>query len=498
MSEQTPQRPQYPPGEPGRDDDCSKPKPPYPDQKPDPKSYPDPKDPKTYPDPKPDPYPDPKPEPKPCPDPCDGKPKYGPPQIPAECCTPPECCQPKEGETWCCTWDEIDDPCVRASACGKWTKVTCKCESSNADCKCNGFDCGSYPQGTCVPCEPCKGLPTPPDTPPGDDGGGNEPPGDGCGPDDLKKRLGAVKKAIQDAQKKRDGAAADLKASQESEKELNALIASIDVLVKSYTENLHKLKCREDCLKGFHRDMTKHFNEQYSEDCLKKLTKAINDELCEVERRKCCVKYDEGRLTCTTKIVWEKHQAEKQLAKAEEAFKAIKDLPKWIADQFSELEAIRDLIVAALADKDKKKHHQAFYLFYWKFVPGLCKRFKVALCCCPDNEDEETTTPPAAQAGEGGDTTTPTDEPPHFGCVPGEWHPSRIDIKRLRELVCCALSLVDKRKKKLREATDAIAAVTQRIEAVKAETLDAKGLEEKIKTKLEGIVCGDAAAPSTR
>lgn len=445
MSEQT-QRPQYPPGDAGRDDDCSKP------------------------DPKTDPCP--KPEPKPCPDPCDDKPPYGPPEIPADCCAPPDCCpKPKEGETpWRCTWDEIDDPCVRASACGPWTKVTCKCESSNKDCQCNGWDCGSYPQGTCVPCDPCNGLPTPPDTPPGD-GGGNEPPGKGCGSDDLRKRLGTIKKAIQDAQKKRDVAAADLKAGQDTEKELNALIASIEALVKSYSESLHKLKCREDCLKGFHRDMIKHFKEHYSEACLNTLAKAINDELCAVEKRKCCVKSLEAKLTCTTKLAWEKQQADKQLQKAEEAFKAIKDLPKWIGEQFAELEAIRDLIVAALADKDKKKQHQAFYLFYWKFVPGLCKRFKVALCC---------------------------DAPPHFGCVPGEWHPSRIDVKRLRELVCCALDVVNRRKETVREITNAIAELTLRIEAVKAETPDAKALEEKIKAKLETIECGDAAAPTTR
>jgi len=467
MSEQTPQRPQQPQGDYGRDDDCSKPKP--------------------YPDPKPDPQPDP----KPCPDPCDSPPKYGPPEIPPACCTPPECCpKPKEGEpAWRCTWDEIDDPCVRASACGPWTKITCKCESSNADCKCNGWDCGSYPQGTCVPCDPCKGLPTPPDTPPGD--GGTEPPGKACASDDLRKRLGAVKKAIQDAQKKRDVAAADLKASQDSEKELSALIASIEALVKSYSEGLHKLKCREDCLKGFHRDMTKHFKEHYTEVCLNTLTKAINEELCEAERRKCCVKSLEAKLTCTTKLAWEKQQADKQLQKAEEALKAIKELPKWIADQFAELEAIRDLILAALADKDKQKHHQAFYLFYWKFVPGLCKRFKVALCCCTN---DDTTTPPEQQTAQHDDPATPTDAPPHFGCVPGEWHPSRIDVKRLRELVCCALDLLNKRKEEVRKITNAIAEITQRIEAVKAETPDAKALEEKIKAKLEKIECGDATA----
>jgi hypothetical protein len=467
MSEQTPQRPPYESGDPGRQDDCSKPKP----------------------DPKP--YPDPKPEPTPCPDPCDSPPKYGPPEIPADCCTRPDCCpKPKEGEPpWRCTWDEVDDPCVRASACGPWTKITCKCESSNKDCNCNGWNCASYPQGTCVPCDPCKGLPTPPDD--GTNGGPEPPNGKGCGPDALRHRLGAVKKSIQKAQKERDDAAAALKANQDNEKELNGLITSIETLVKTYSETLHKLKCREDCLKGFHRDMTRHFKEKFTEVCLNTLTKAINEELCEAERRRCCVKSLEAQLTCTTKAAWDKQQAEKDLKKAEDAFKAIKDLPGWIGEQFGELEKIRDQIVAALADKDPRKHNHAFYLFYWKFAPGLCKRFPVPLCCCKKDDGAATTPAAAAAAHDTGGTPEPA---AHFGCVPGEWHPSRIDIKRLRELVCCALDVVNQRKDALRNATNKIAEITARIEAVKAETPDDKALAEKIRVKLETIECGDSAA----
>jgi hypothetical protein len=80
--------------------------------------------------------------------------------------------------------------------------------------------------------------------------------------------------------------------------------------------------------------------------------------------------------------------------------------------------------------------------------------------------------------------------------VPGEWHPSRIDIKRLRELLCCALDVVNKRKEAVREATNKITEINQKMDAVKAETPDAKALEEKIKAKLEKIECGDSAATS--
>jgi hypothetical protein len=454
MSEQTPQRPQY------GDDDCDKPKP------------------------------TPDPEPKDCPDPCDTPPPWGPPPI--VCCPPRDCCPPpKEGDkTPACTWDEVDDPCVRAASCtDAWTRITCTCKSSNEKCTCQHWDCGTYPQGTCVPCDPCKGLPTPPEQPP--DGGPTDPNGDGCGAEELQRRLRQTKKAIQDAQNQKVTADRDLKAGQDSEKELTALIASLDALVKSYNDNLYKLKCREDCLKGFARDTAKLLasDKRFPKACLEKLRDAINKELCRAATIACCAKNLESKLTGLTHLAWAKQDAADQLKKAEEAFKAIKDLPKWIGDQFAELEAIRDQIVAALKDPAKQNH--AFYLFYWKFLPGLCKRFKVPICCEKKAEGEAPAPAPARQGPPA--PPTPVPPPPAFGCTPGDWHPSRLSADRLRALVCCALDLVNTRKKALQDATDAVDKVTQDLERVKAEIPDAKALDELIKSRIEKIKCEPAA-----
>src|SRR5262245_53289628 len=95
----------------------------------------------------------------PCPDPCDQKPPWGPPQIRPECCPKRTCC-PDDGKQ-CCTWEEVDDPCIRAISADcdvPWTMITCKCESSNKDCNCEVWGCGSYPPCKCVPCKPCEGL----------------------------------------------------------------------------------------------------------------------------------------------------------------------------------------------------------------------------------------------------------------------------------------------------------------------------------------------------
>ena len=85
----------------------------------------------------------------PCPDPCDQKPPWGPPQIRPECCPTHTCC-PDEGKQ-CCTWEEVDDPCIRAASANcnvPWTKITCKCESSNKDCNCEVWGCGELHRST--------------------------------------------------------------------------------------------------------------------------------------------------------------------------------------------------------------------------------------------------------------------------------------------------------------------------------------------------------------
>ena len=126
---------------------------------------------------------------QPCPDPCDDVPRWGPPKIIEECCTHHPCCP--EDERHCCTWESVDDPCVRAVSADPdldWTKITCNCESSNKKCNCEVWDCSSYPQGGCVPCRPCEGLI--PD--PTDPGGCDDPDREDCTSDDLRKQLDAL------------------------------------------------------------------------------------------------------------------------------------------------------------------------------------------------------------------------------------------------------------------------------------------------------------------
>jgi hypothetical protein len=85
-------------------------------------------------------------------------------------------------------------------------------------------------------------------------------------------------------------------------------------------------------------------------------------------------------------VIWEQQQAEKEKQKADTAFAIIKDLPKWLDDKFKELEAVKEQIAQALNDVDPQKHKWAFYLFYWKFVPKLCRCFPFPFCCEKEGE----------------------------------------------------------------------------------------------------------------
>ena len=331
-----------------------------------------------------DPPPPPPTPPPTCPDPCDKRPPWGPPDIRPECCpTDERACCPKKDQY--CTWDEVDDPCVRASSCGKpWTKIECKCESLNKDCKCDEWDCGSYPQGTCVPCYPCEGLF--PDGPDGgtDDsnGGSDEPTGDGC-VGELREELSKLRKEISAQQNEKTTIEGKIKTGQELEKELAKLVQDFQGAIDKYTTERPKLVCREECLKIFYRDTAKTFEDRqtFPEACLKDFRTAINEELCKLEQKRCCQKNLEGKLEKVTKLIWEQTQAANNFKKADDAFKAIKDFPKWVDDQFKPLDTLKDQISSALNDKDPLKQRWAFYLFYWRFAPGLCKRFPIAICC---------------------------------------------------------------------------------------------------------------------
>ena len=492
---------------------------------------PDPCPPPPEPDPCAPPTPVPTPTPTPCPDPCDQDRPWGPPLIPAECCPHRECCPEDDGsdagsgdagsgdsgsedggsegsgsqgptvrsantkggsngetnggsngdsngsetKTPTCTWDEVDDPCIRATA-GKDIKhsiFTCTCTSSNAECTCAQWEYGGYPEGVCVPCSPCQGLiPTDGGGSGSDDGCGDDGDDKDCGSVELQQQLDALKMLNSSRQGAKARLEARIKAGQDREKELATLVAGFDDIVKGYTDNLPKLKSREDTLKGFYSDTRKLFTKRYSKDCLDKLQDEINAELIQAELIKCCQKNLKGRLERVTLLQQAKDDADKGLKKAEDAFKAIKDLNKWIGEQFGSLETLRDQILQALADKDPQRYKWAFYLFYWKFVPQLCRRFPVELCCGPK------------------------EKPLTLGCKHGDWHPSRIDADLLKVLIHCAWCHMKGKKQEAQRAADALADVTRNLEYITSQVPDDKALDTLIKTRLDKVACATAPATS--
>lgn len=451
---------------------------------------------------------EPPPPPPPCPDPCDEKPPWGPPEIRPECCQHHPCCP--EDEKHCCTWESVDDPCVKAASadCGlTWTKITCNCESLNKECDCEEWDCSSYPQGTCVPCKPCEGLIPDPNEP---DGGCDDPDRDDCTSEDLRRQLDALNQCISSQQGAKAKLEADIKARGERAIALNELITKFDGIIKDYKDQRHKLVCREDCLKGFHRDITTVFS-KYSPAYLRDLTKYINSELCRLEQAKCCQKNLEGKLTKVAKLIWEQQEAEKEKKKADKAFEIIKDLPKWLDEKFKELEALKEQIAQALNDVDPQKHKWAFYLFYWKFVPKLCKCFPFPFCCEKESRSEE-----GSEGGEGGSEQTspqygnqgseqgsqkqnnqqPEKPATHLGCKPGDWHPSAITEDMLRTLICCAWDYARRQKQSLQDATDSVADATNNLNFIKTKVdADDKSLDDRIKNGLNRV---GKAAPTGR
>lgn len=329
----------------------------------------------------------------------------------------------------------------------------------------------------CVPCKPCDGLIPNGDTP--ENGGCEEPPRTGCSSDALQLQLEANKKCISTQQIEKARIEADIKARLDREKELTALISNFDTIVEKYKTERYKLSCREDCLNGFHRDVAESLKTKFGEDCLKAMEAAINAELCAIEKAKCCQKNLEGKLGRETRLVRQQQEAEKAWKGAEEAFGQIKDLPKWIGDRFADLEKLKDQIATALNDKDPLKHRYAFYLFYWKFVPGLCKRFKVAICCAKEAESS----PGAAAHGV------------HIGCTPGDWHPSRISPEDLTKLICCAWDHAKSQKEKFQKATADVELAKQNLDFIKKRVEDdAKTLEDRIRRRIEQVVCAPAAS----
>lgn len=318
----------------------------------------------------------------------------------------------------------------------------------------------------------------------GSDGGGCDDPGDGCTSDALRRQLEALKRCISAQQSERVKLDAEIKAIQDREKELVALVSAFDGIVTKYKAEHHKLVSRENALKGFARDTAEVFKDQarFPAACLQDLESAINAELCQLERAKCCKKNLEGKLERVTRLIRERQEAEQAWKAADDAFKAIKDFPKYVGDQFAQLEALKDQIAQALNDKDPQKHKWAFYLFYWRFLPALCRRFKVAVCCVPkaDSGQRQQSAPAPGV---------------HIGCKPGDWHPSLVDAETLQKLICCAWDSVREAKKAFQEASDAVEAVKHNLDFITKLVDDGtKTLEDRIKARIEKVVCSAGTA----
>ncbi len=362
--------------------------------------------------------PPPPPPPPPCPEPCE-EPPWGPPKIRPECCPKDrDCCPPDSGP---CRWDEVDDPCVRAASadcCGEWTTITCNCQSSNANCQCEDWECGGYPHGTCVPCKPCEGL-VPSDTPNPDDC--TEPPRDDCDADELRKQLDALTRCITARETEQEKIKNEIEARNNRKKALQEFIDGFEGFVDEYRKGRHQLTCREDYLKGFYRETAKIFQDPYRfpEACLRELQTTINKTLCELETAKCCLNNLDGKLGTDadgnpakfTKIIWEQRQATKDRDAALAAFNNLKAFATWIDGRFKPLEELKDTIGNLLKSLDPQDHNLAFYKFFWEFAPALCKRFPVAICCKPGDCGQPPQYPgqPPAQYPQG----QPPQQPPY-------------------------------------------------------------------------------------
>ena len=415
-------------------------------------------------------YDKPDPTPPPCPDPCDEKPPWGPPEIRPECCPKRACCPDDENE--CCTWEEIDDPCIRATSpeCGvEWTKIECKCVSSNKDCNCEVWDCCCDGPCGCVPCRPCEGLIPDPKDPGG--GGCYDPGRDECTADDLQKQLDALNQCITSQKCAMAKLDADIKIRGDRAKALGELIEALPGLLTAYdTKKRNALICREDCLKGFFRNTVTIFN-RYPPAYLAELKKFINGELCKHEMTRCCQKNLEGKLTKVSRLIAKQDEAAKNLKNADTALEKIKGYPGWVGEQFENLEKIKEEIEGFLSDP--QSHKKAFYLFYWKFVPKLCRCFPWPFCC--DNK-------------EGGQYQNTEDRSDHLGCKSGDWHPSAITIDRFRSLICCAWDYAREQKEKAQEIDGLVADVNANLTAIQDKVKkDADTLDDRIKNGLEKV-----------
>jgi uncharacterized protein with PIN domain len=252
---------------------------------------------------------------------------------------------------------------------------------------------------------------------------------------------------------------------------LQTLIEGFPKILEAYdTKKRNALICREDCLKGFLRNTATIFN-RYPPAYLAELKKFINTELCKFEMARCCQKNLEGKLTKVPKLIARQNEAKQNLTDANTALDTIKTYPDWVGKQFDDLEKIKDEIEGLLSDP--QSHKKAFYLFYWKFVPKLCRCFPFPFCCDQKGGGQYQQTPGRSD---------------HLGCKPGDWHPSAVTIERFRSLICCAWDYAREQKEKSQEIDELVTDVTANLAAIKTKVEnDAKTLDDRIKNGLDKV-----------
>src|SRR6185503_20045882 len=122
--------------------------------------------------------------------------------------------------------------------------------------------------------------------------------------------------------------------------------------------------------------------------------------------------------------------------------------------------------------------------------------FPVAICCKAEEEpcDEQ-----PQQQGEqktrdhdhDNDHHQDDDSPVHIGCRPGDWHPSQITVKELKELICCAWDYMLQKEQAAADAQATINRVQGNKTLIEAKVqADTASLEDRIKSKVEKVKCG--------
>ena len=341
--------------------------------------------------------------------------------------------------------DPCEDLCKEPEEGQPWWKYPCK-GFLNIECKepdpCSG-------QKGKVPCKACEGLI-------------DDPPEDGkkicfepcneidltgaCDAVGLQTKLEELKKCI--ATQVYQKAAVDevIKAAQDQQKELENLVKDFTKILDDYDKVRPALLCREDCLRGFFQKTKTMVESKLDVGVRKALTDAINYEYCKLRKIECCKQTLENDLTCTTDLIRKRDQSKAEAESAEAAFKdVLKVYGGWIDKRFKILEEIQKKITEAQQSSDDKKYRLIFFLFYWKFVPEFCAKFKPEICC--------------AREGSGGETQqqTAATEMHCIGHKVGDWHPSQIDREALGELLCCAWDFAIKKRTAYQQAAAEVA-----------------------------------------